>query len=485
MTVHELVADAIGGFNRFVLVYFCVLNAVYVLLFLVSLYEVLHFLRRTFFSDYRQLLASDMTLPISILVPARNEEKTIVDTVRSLLMLNYPEFEIIVINDGSTDDTLAQLVRAFELRRLDRAYRRSLATAPVRAVYSSPLLPNLAIIDKERGGKADALNAGINLSRYPLFCSVDADSVMEEDALLKAVKPFMDHPDETVAVGGIVRCVNGCTVSDGRVTGIALPNRALPILQVVEYLRAFLSGRLGWSALRSLLIISGAFGLYRKSAVIEVGGYSHETDTEDLELVLALHHARRRQGRRYRVVFVPDPVCWTEVPNTLQVLQRQRTRWHRGMLQSFTRHRGMLFNPRFGVVGLLGFPYFMLFEMLGPFIEVLGYVAILVSWALGILDLEFALLFFALAVLFGVFLSIAAVLLEEISFRRYPAWEDLLKLVVFGVLENFGYRQLLAVFKLRAFWDFLGGRRRWGRMDRQGFQRGVAPPPRPAAVRAS
>jgi len=465
---------AVQGFNEFVLWYFLVLNVSYLLLFFVSLGEVIRFLNRTFFSDYQQILRSDMTLPISLIVPAFNEEKTIVDTVKSLQMLNYPEFEIIVVNDGSFDATLNRLLTGFELRRVDRVYKRSLPTKALRGIYASPLLPNLTVIDKERGGKSDALNCGINLSRYPLFCSMDADSVIEDDALLKAVKPFMEFPDETVAVGGIVRCVNGCTVTEGRVTTIALPRRALPIFQVVEYLRAFLSGRLGWSALRALLLISGAFGVYRKSAVVEAGGYDDTTDTEDLELVLALHHLHRSKRRPYRIVFVPDPVCWTEVPSTWTVLRRQRNRWHRGMLQSMWRHRRMFLNPRYGIMGLLVFPYFLIFEALGPFVEVLGYLSIPIAWLLGILATKFFLLFFAVAVLFGVFLSVAAILLEEISFRRYPGWQDLGKLVLCGVLENFGYRQTLAIFKMQASWEYLRGLRAWGRMHRVGFEAGAA-----------
>jgi cellulose synthase/poly-beta-1,6-N-acetylglucosamine synthase-like glycosyltransferase len=463
------VARAIQGFNAFVLAYFLALNISYILLFFISLREVLTFLRRTFFSDYQQILRSDMTLPISMICPAHNEEKTIVDTVRSLQMLNYPEFEIIVVNDGSKDQTLERLLQAYDLRRVDRVYKRSLPTKSVRALYASPMVPNLIVVDKENGGKADALNCGINLSRYPLFSSMDADSVIEDDALLKAVKPFMEWPDETVAVGGIVRCANGCTVHEGRVTHIALPKQLLPVFQVVEYLRAFLSGRLGWSALRGLLLISGAFGVYRKSAVIDVGGYDSSTDTEDLELVMALHAVYRERKKPYRIVFVPDPVCWTEVPGNWKMLRRQRNRWHRGMLQTLSRYRRMMFNPRYGIMGTLVLPYFLIFETMGPFIETLGYISVPLAWALGLLNTQFFFLFFVLAVAFGVFLSVAAILLEEISYRRYPSWADLWKLLFCGVAENFGFRQVLAVFKIQAFWEYLRGLRRWGKLERVGF----------------
>jgi len=260
-------------------------------------------------------------------------------------------------------------------------------------------------------------------------------------------------------------------VKDGRVTRIALSDRALPILQVVEYLRAFLTGRVGWSNLQSLLIISGAFGIYRKQEVIEIGGYTHDTDTEDLELVVRLHEHMRRKKKPYRVVFVPDPVCWTEAPETLSVLARQRNRWHRGLLQTLWLHKRMLFNPKYGNVGMFAFPYFAVFELLGPFVETFGYLAVIVSYLLGILDVQFFLMFLAVAVLYGMFLSIAAILLEEISFRRYPGWLDLTKLLAYSVIENFGYRQVLSAMKVKAFWDAIRRRRAWGQMQRRGFQK--------------
>jgi cellulose synthase/poly-beta-1,6-N-acetylglucosamine synthase-like glycosyltransferase len=465
-----VLAELIQAFNWFVLFYFLALNTIYLVLFVISLGAVLRFVRRTFFSDYRQIMQSDMTWPISVIVPAHDEEKTIVETVRSLMMVNYGEFEIIVVNDGSSDRTLQRLVEAFDLRRMDRVFRRALATEEVRAFYGSLVNTQLTVVDKVKGGKSDALNAGINISRYPLFCSIDADSVIEDNSLLRVVKPFMEDPARTVAAGGIVRIVNGCQVRDGRVVHIELPDRALPILQVVEYLRAFLTGRVGWSMLKSLLIISGAFGIYRKQEVIEIGGYSRDTVTEDLDLVVRLHRHMHRQETDYRMVFVPDPVCWTEVPYRLRDLMRQRNRWHRGLVQTLWENRGMLFNPRYGMLGIFGVPYFFIFEMLGPIIEVVGYVSVLVAFLMGLLNVEFLLLFLTIAILYGTFLSVAAVLLEEISFRRYPGWLDLAKLIVFGILENFGYRQLLAVLKIKAYWDFLRDRQAWGRMRRAGFK---------------
>ncbi|MCP3981099.1 MAG: glycosyltransferase family 2 protein [bacterium] len=457
-------------FNFGVIFYFLALNSIYLILFLLSLSEIRRFVRRTFFSDYDRIMDSGMTWPISVIVAAHNEEKTIVETVRSLMMVNYSEFEIIVVNDGSRDATLARLIETFELRRIDKVYREAVSTEEVVGTYGSLKYPNLVVVNKEKGGKSDALNAGINISRYPLICSIDADSIIEDNALLRLVKPFMESPDEVVAAGGIVRIVNGCKVRDGQVSEIALPDRPLPVLQAVEYLRAFLAGRVGWSQLQALLIISGAFGIYRKDAVIEVGGYSRETDTEDLELTLRLHRYLRDNDRKYRIVFVPDPVCWTEVPGDLSTLSRQRTRWHRGLLHTLWTNRGMLFNPKYGSIGWFAFPYFFLFEMLGPFVEILGYVAVVLAYLLGILNTEYFVLFLTVSILYGIFLSISAILLEEISFRRYPRWLDVSKLILFSIVENFGYRQMLSLFKIRGFVDLLLRRRTWGRMERKGFQ---------------
>jgi cellulose synthase/poly-beta-1,6-N-acetylglucosamine synthase-like glycosyltransferase len=469
LTWVETLAWLIQAFNRFVLGYFLVLNTTYLLLLLLSLVAAFKFVRRTFFSDHPQIVQSEMTWPISIIVAAHDEEETIVETVRSLMMVNYGEFEVVVINDGSNDRTLQRLIRAFDLTRTDRIYQRAIPTGEVRGVYASLVHTQLVVLDKEQGGKAEALNVGINLCRYPLFCSIDANSVIEDDALLRVIKPFMEYPEETIAAGGIVRIVNGCEVRDGRVVRVELSDQYLPILQVLEYLRAFLSGRVGWSVLQSMLIISGAFGVYKKQAVIEIGGYSSDTDTEDLDLVVRLHRHMRRKGKKYRVVFVPDPVCWTEVPHRLDDLRRQRSRWHRGLIQTLWANRGVMFNPRYGTLGVLAFPHAFLFEMLGPFVETLGYLAVMLSFALGILDLEFFLLFLAVAILYGILLSISAVLLEELSLRRYPGWVDLSKLLVFSVVENFGYRQLLSLFKVKAFWDVIRRRRQWRVMERDGF----------------
>ncbi|KKK44040.1 hypothetical protein LCGC14_3167640, partial [marine sediment metagenome] len=300
------------------------------------------------------------------------------------------------------------------------------------------------VIDKDNGGKADALNSGMNAARYPYLCSVDADALLEEDALLRVAKPIIDDPELVVATGGIVRIANGCKIEDGRVIEVHLPRSRLASLQVVEYLRAFLVGRVGWSRLNSMLIISGAFGLFNRAAVEAAGGYWTQTVGEDVELVVRLHRYMREREEDYRIQFVADPVSWTEVPEHLGALGRQRRRWQRGLIETVWRHRTMVGNPRFGLLGTVALPFFAVFEIIGPLVELFGYTVIPVAALLGVLSITFLLSFFAVAVLLGVLLSVAALALEEFSFRRHQRHRDVARLFGLAVLENFGYRQLLS-----------------------------------------
>ena len=469
MSWRDLGFGIVLGYNHLVLLYFFAINTQYLILMLVGFRETRRALREMQWRDVRRLMRSPLTPPISVIAPAYNEEANIADSVRSLLMLNYPEYEVIVVNDGSTDGTLAVLTERFGLQPVPRSFEYVVPCRPVHTIYEAPEHPSLVVVDKENGGKADALNAGINLALYPLFCAIDADSVLEDDALLRVVRPFVEDPGITVATGGIVRIANGCDIRSGRIVGVHLPRRFLPLVQVVEYLRGFLFGRMGWSAVNGLLIISGAFGLFDKRAAVLAGGYAHDTVGEDMELVVRMHRRLREAGIPYRVCFVPDPVCWTEAPESVRVLRRQRNRWHRGLIDTLWRHRAMFGRPRFGVIGLLSMPSFVLFEMLGPLVELSGYVIVPLCYLFGILDASFMVLFLTLAVLYGILLSVSAVLLEDMAFRRYPRIRDLSLLVLVGALENLGYRQATAWWRARAFWDYWRGDLGWGRMERRGI----------------
>src|SRR3989475_685725 len=462
------VSAVIHGGDLAILLYFLVLNSFYALLLVLSIPEIWEQTRLAEDEDFQRLMQSDALPPITILVPAHNESATIESSVTAILTLEYRNFEIIVVNDGSKDDTLERLRHAFELYEVPRTYPEGIASKPLRAVYRSRTRTRLLVIDKENGGKADSLNAAINASRFPLVIAVDADTLIEPDALLRLTRPFL-LGRRIAAVGGTVRVANSCTVQDGRVTDARVPRRFLPGIQVVEYLRAFLFGRLGWNRLGGSLVISGAFGLFRKEYLIAIGGYHTTSVVEDLDLVVRLHRYLRREKVRYEMPFIPDPVAWTEVPETGLVLGRQRERWHRGLIAAMWEYKGMLFNPRYGRVGLLAVPFYTLGEMLAPVVEVLGYVITGLGAAFGVINMSFALLFVLVAWGYGMLLSLWAVVLEEVSFRRYRRPGDLARLLLYAVLETLGYRQRTVWWRLRAFFTLRTQRRVWGEMTRKGF----------------
>jgi cellulose synthase/poly-beta-1,6-N-acetylglucosamine synthase-like glycosyltransferase len=410
--------------------------------------------------------------PIALLAPAYNEAATIENSIRSLLALEYPSFEVIVINDGSKDATMDVLRAAFQLESAHRDYDAAIAHKPIRDIYRSTTHPQLLVIDKVNGGKADALNAGLNLARAPVVCSMDADSLLEPDALLRAVQPFVEDPQRVIATGGTVRVVNGCTVVDGRVVQIGLPTNIWALFQTVEYLRAFLLARLAWSRMGVLTIVSGAFGLFRRSVIVEAGGYANNTVGEDMEIVVRLHRRFREQEKPYRIAFVPEPVCWTEVPETLEMLSRQRSRWHRGALETFATHHDMLFDRKYGRAGMLGMGKVFFFDVLAPVVELAGYVLMPLMWLAGLLSFDFFVAYLAAAFAFGVAISVGSLAIEEAELRRFPRARDLVILAGAAVLENFGYRQLNSYWRLKGMWQWLRGEHSWGSMTRKGFSAG-------------
>ena len=469
----------VTGYGVVVIVYFALLSLNYLILTALAWRSLTRYYRTRQYAAIEEAFASPLTPAVSVLLPAYNEAPVIADSVRALLALRFSRFEVIVVNDGSTDVTLTELVHEFDLVPVQMALRRSVAYAPVRATYLSRRHPELVVIDKANGGKADALNAGISVAQHPYVCAVDADAVLEPEALMRIAKPLIDDPNLVVAAGGIVRIVNGCQVVAGQVVSVGLPRSRLATLQVVEYFRAFLVGRVGWSQVQSLLIISGAFGLFRRADVEAVGGWWSGTVGEDMELVVRLHRYFRDRGEEYRVLFVPDPVCWTEVPETLSALSSQRRRWQRGMAEALVRHRDVAFRPRYGRLGLIAVPYFILFEMVGPVLSFGGYVLLPVVWGLGLVSGAFMLAFFLVAVLAGLLLSASALALEEFSFRRQQRWRDVGRLVWYSAIENLGYRQLTDLWKVQGLWDVLRRRSAWGEMTRRGFEKRSVHQPRP------
>ncbi|HVF20821.1 MAG TPA: glycosyltransferase [Mycobacteriales bacterium] len=402
--------------------------------------------------------------PVSVLVPAFNEAEVIVPTIRALLQLDYPQFEIVVISDGSTDSTVDLLKDEFDLTPCPRLYQSRLDAAPVRGVYISRANPALRVIDKDNGGKADSLNAGLNVAQYPLFCAVDADSILQRDSLLKVISPFVEDPT-TVAAGGTVRVLNGSEVSEGFIRRPRLPVNGLARIQVVEYMRAFLFGRVGWSPLKGVLIISGAFGVFRRAEIVDMGGYRVGTVGEDADLVMRLHRYCRAAGRPYRIAFVPDPICWTEAPEDVRSLGRQRIRWQRGLAESLSANRGLVRNP--GVAGWVSYPFLVVFECLGPLIELAGYAFVVTATILGLLSVHAMVAFLLLAVALGTVLSLSALLLEERWFRSYSERGALRSLVGAALLENLGFRQLNLVWRAVGLFRFAFGKdTSWGHVRR-------------------
>lgn len=417
-------------------------------------------------------LGGELTPGVSLIVPAHNEEAGIVTSVTALLSLRYPGHEVVVVDDGSTDATFERLRQAFDLVEIPREVPHDI---PVRARILGLFVPRdghtrLVVVRKENSGRSEASNTGVNAATEPLVAMIDADSILDPDALLRVAKPFADDPTRVVATGGTVRPVNGCRVIAGRVVGVDMPRRWLPRIQVVEYLRAFLVGRSGWSRFRGLILISGAFGLYRRDTFVEAGGLDPDSIGEDFELVLRMHKMLREAGVDYRVEFVPEPVSWTEVPSTLRVLRSQRRRWHRGLWETLWTYRGMVLRPRYGRVGMVALPYYWLFELAAPLLELYGILTLPIALLLGVVNVPFAVLFLALAYGYAILVTLAAMALEEWAFHRHERWRDLGTTLLSSVLENIGYRQLTVWWRLEGWWASLRGRKQvWGVMTRTGF----------------
>lgn len=450
-----------------IFLYMIMIILVYGGMLILSLFSIRKTYQLDEFEPYEELLLSEYTKPVSILVPAYNESAGIYGSIRSLLSIEYPEYEVIIINDGSTDDTLEKLTERFQLVKINRVYRKLLETKSIKGIYQSKLYPHLVVLDKENGGKADALNAGINCSRYPYFCSLDGDSIIERNAFLKVLKPIIESDDEVIASGGSVRIANGCEIQNGELIKVGLSRKPIVLMQVIEYLRAFLTGRVGLSQNNLLLIVSGAFGVFSKKWVVEAGGYAH-TVGEDMELVVRLHRFMKEKKVNKKIMYVPDPVCWTEAPDSIMFLRRQRKRWHRGLFDSLWKHKRLMFNPKYGSIGLFSMPYFFFIEFLGPFVELLGYILLIISIFTGSIQIEYGILFFLLSLIYGSIYSMAAVLLEEWSMEKYPKVRHFAILFLMSLTETLWYRPLTVLWRVEGMIEAIFGKKGWGEMVRKG-----------------
>jgi cellulose synthase/poly-beta-1,6-N-acetylglucosamine synthase-like glycosyltransferase len=459
---------AMNMFNVVIVSYFFLANGTYSVLMLLSLGSVWLHNRRLTYQGLDELRESAVTPPVTIFIPAWNEQEVIVDSVRSVLRTDYPSLEVVVIDDGSADATLNRLITAFRLVKMDLIYRPRLKTKPIRGFYLNPRIPNLLVISKENGGKPDALNVGINICRTPYFCTLDADCILERDALLRLMRPIVRSPLNTVASGGIVRILNGCEVQDGKVVKVKLPKTGIERFQVVEYLRSFLFGRTGWDLLGGTLIVSGAFAVFHRETVIDAGGFQHETVTEDMDLIIQIHRWAVHHQRKIKMKFTSDPVCWTECPSTLRMLGRQRRRWQLGLCQTLWKSSEMLFNSSYGVIGWVSFPFHLYVEGLGAVVEFLGYFMVPLALLFGMVPVPLFVLFVFLSIVYGAFLSVGSVLLEELTYRRYPSFRDLMTLLWYAVLENIGYRQVVLFYRVQGVFRFMTGFRKWEKVAHVG-----------------
>jgi cellulose synthase/poly-beta-1,6-N-acetylglucosamine synthase-like glycosyltransferase len=463
--------------NDGLFIYYLLCNLIYLVMLIMAFYTSALHQRRLESFRLEWIHSSVLSPPITMLVPAHNEEGSIRASVKPLLALDYPELQIVVINDGSADSTLEQLVQGFALREINALYVAHVPSAPLRALYRSTHHPRLLVVDKAAGGsKADALNAGLNAATSPYVCVVDSDSVLESDALLRIMMPILSESEKVVCAGGIVRVLNGSKIQDGRMTQVRLPRKPLEVIQVVEYLRAFLIGREAWAKLNMLTIISGAFGVFRTDLMRAIGGYRASSIGEDFDLVARMHRHMLEQRQEYRVQFVPDPVCWTEVPSDARSLGRQRARWQKGLLDVLWSNRDMLFRPRYGRIGWFALPYLWVFELMAPVIEMGGFVTIAWAACIGALSREFFLQFLLFGYAFATVISIGSVLQEEVTYKRYNDWKDVARLVSYCFLEHFPYRQMHMIWRLQGIWQYLRGDMAWRPLKRQGINPSATTP---------
>jgi poly-beta-1,6-N-acetyl-D-glucosamine synthase len=469
----DIFIDILGYIvNNFVFGLTVIIFASYLLLAIISALALRTYLRKNSFVDYNNIILAPLTPSVSVIAPAHNEEKSIVDNIRALLALYYNNFEVIVVNDGSTDKTFKTVVDAFDLERVNYFFDYRIPCERIRGVYKSKnrSYKKLTFIDKVNGGKADALNAGINISKNQLICSIDVDSIMEPDALLKLVKPFMEETDKKViGAGGVIRIANSCEIENGQIKKIHLPEKFLPRAQVLEYTRAFLMARMAWGKLNGLLLISGALGMFDKEIVILCGGYSTSTVGEDMELVVRMRRYMVEHKQKYQIIYIPDPLVWTEVPSSFKNLGRQRNRWTRGTMETLFKHKILFMNIKYGIFGLLGYTYWLLFEWLAPVIEFLGLLYFVLLIIFGQPNWYFFLLLLAFVYTYAIALSTWALLFEEMTFHKYERRREVLKLFVMALIEPIFYHPMTVYWAIRGNIDYLRGVRSWGKMEREGF----------------
>ena len=455
-----------------ILLYSLLMFCFYLFIGYFSIRELQKYLGKNSFADFRMLAASNHLPGISVIAPAYNEAANIIENVRSMLSIHYNAVELIIINDGSKDDSLQKLIAAYDLYKTDVFINGAIPTKKILGIYKSRNLvyKKLVIVDKENGGKADALNVGVNIARHEYIVCVDVDCVLDQDALLKMIKPFLEESKvRVIASGGVIRIANNCNIENGKLISVNLSNKFLPRVQTLEYIRAFLLGRMAWSRLNGLLLISGAFGAFDKEIVIKAGGYNVNTVGEDMELIVRMRRYMEEHNLPYKVTFIPDPLCWTEAPSTFKILGRQRNRWTRGTIETLRMHKKMFFNPRYGLLGMLSYPYWFFFEFLAPIIEFIGFGVFLIMAAVGLIQWSAFLTLLACILIFGFLYSTFAILMEVLTYNQYKAKGDLAKLVLTAFLEPFIFHPFVVWSAIKGNIDYLQKKNSWGEMTRAGL----------------
>jgi len=459
-------------FSYGILVYSISLLLFYVLIVVCSINEIKQYSRKSSFTDYRLLASSEYAPTVSLVAPAFNESPNIIENVRSLLAVHYNNIELIVVNDGSKDDSLQKLINAYSLVKVPFLVNEKIKTQPVRGIYKSSksIYHKLIVVDKVNGGKADALNAGMNVASNKYLVCIDVDCILEQDAMLKLIKPFLEETNKRViATGGVIRIANSCEIVKGKLVKVHLPKQLLPRMQSLEYIRAFLLGRMAWSRMNGLLIISGAFGAFDREIAIKAGGYNPKTVGEDMELIVRMRRYMHENKLPYKVSFIPDPLCWTEAPATYKILGRQRNRWTRGTIETLQIHKKMFFNYRFGILGILSYPYWFFFELLAPLIEFSGFIFFIIFAFTGYIKWPFSLLLPGFIIAFGYLYSVFAILIEVLTFNQYKRRTDVMKLILIAFAEPVFFHPFVVFSAVKGNIDYLRKKKSWGEMSRQGF----------------
>ena len=476
METEYIIRNILLTFHYFFLVFTVLIVGSYIVLAFFSSRETIEYLKKNSFVNYKDLLTSDIAPSISIIAPAYNESLNIVENVRSLLSTHYVNYDVIIVNDGSKDDSLEKLIEAYDLERVNYLINQKVPTKPLRAgVFKSknPAFEKLIVVDKENGGKADALNCGINISESKYLACIDVDCLLLEDSLQRMVKPFLEYTDrKVIASGGVIRIANSCKIENGKLLEVNFPDKWLERVQILEYLRSFLLGRMAWARLNGLLVISGAFGLFDKEIAIKVGGYDTKTVGEDMEIIVRMRRYMEEQKLPYKVAYIPDPLCWTEAPDNRKILISQRNRWTRGTIETLKIHKKIAFNPKYGILGVLSFPYWLIFERLAPLIEVLGILYFLFILCYQQISWSFVVGLFLLAYLFSLLFSFVAIFTEEFTYHQYKKKGIGLKLILTIFLEPFILHPLILYAAIRGNYDYyFNKKKKWGVMVRKGLSK--------------